>query len=225
MEAFKGSMENILFLIIVSIVVLVLILTIALKKLPLLGQTGKLWAEETSSLPAYQTGSSQPEACVNQQTLEIYLKWPTEDGTISSWFCKEREGTSEPHRGIDIAVSKGTPVYAAESGIVYDVYRSCSERADCPNIEGRKGFGNYIILKHTDPNGKEYYTWYLHLKSVNVKKNQGIEKGKEIGKSGNTGYSEGPHLHFSISIEPIYDIQYMLNPCDYLECEKHRQVA
>jgi len=58
------------------------------------------------------------------------------------------------------------------------------------------GFGNYIIIKHNDG----LYSEYAHLSKVDVKKNQSIQRGKIIGKSGNTGsYAEGVHLHLQFS--------------------------
>ena len=56
-------------------------------------------------------------------------------------------------------------------------------------------WGNYIIINH----GGGYTTLYAHLSRRNVAKGDTVKQGTVIGKSGNTGYSTGPHLHFEIN--------------------------
>ena len=88
-----------------------------------------------------------------------------------------------PHNGTDFAVGIGTKVYSIGDGIVV-----------------RAGYhpaaGNYIVIKH----GRKYTTRYLHLSKIYVKKGQRIKMGHLIGKSGNTGRSTGPHLHYEFHI-------------------------
>jgi len=64
------------------------------------------------------------------------------------------------------------------------------------------GYGNLVIIRH--PNGLE--TYYAHLSSINVKVNEEVLAGSLIGKSGNTGHSKGPHLHF--------EVRFLDNPID-----------
>jgi len=69
-------------------------------------------------------------------------------------------------------------------------------------------YGKHIILSH--PNG--YKTLYAHLNSVSVKLGDNVARGRKIGEAGNTGYSTGSHLHFS-----IYDKNgKLINPLDLL---------
>ena len=86
------------------------------------------------------------------------------------------------HTGIDLRCSTGTNVYAANGGTVTTSGYSSA-------------WGNYIIINH----GGGYTTLYAHLSRRNVSKGATVKQGTVIGKSGNTGYSTGPHLHFEIN--------------------------
>jgi len=103
-------------------------------------------------------------------------------------------GISRFHNGIDLANSIGTPVVAAMSGKV-------SMLGYNPN------FGKYIILSH--PEG--YQTLYGHLESFQARKGDRVKQGQCIGVMGNSGYSTGSHLHFSIfhKGEPIDPSRYL----------------
>jgi murein DD-endopeptidase MepM/ murein hydrolase activator NlpD len=107
-------------------------------------------------------------------------------GKISSRFgyrvdpiTKKR---SSFHKGMDIAAKTGTPVYAAEKGVI--------EKAGY----FRNGYGNLIVVKHED----NLATYYAHLSEILVKRGQSINKGTFIGRVGSTGRSTGPHLHFEV---------------------------
>lgn len=91
------------------------------------------------------------------------------------------------HKGVDLAVAEGTPVYAAEVGTVYNVSHSSS------------GYGNCIIVYHGEQGGIEYYTRYAHLSdTLDAYVGKQVKRGEKIALSGNTGNSTGPHLHFEI---------------------------
>lgn len=85
------------------------------------------------------------------------------------------------HTGIDMACPTGTPIYASMSGTV--------EVAGWHN-----SYGNYVIIKHKD----HYQTLYGHMSKILVKKGTKINQGDKIGLVGSTGYSTGPHLHFTV---------------------------
>jgi murein DD-endopeptidase MepM/ murein hydrolase activator NlpD len=104
-------------------------------------------------------------------------------------------GKKKLHAGIDMAAPKGTPVYAAESGVV-TVARSYS------------GYGNCIIIDH----GGQLWTLYGHLSSIQVKEGETVKRGEKIGLVGSTGQSTGNHLHFEVrkNAEPV-------NPAPYLK--------
>jgi murein DD-endopeptidase MepM/ murein hydrolase activator NlpD len=90
-------------------------------------------------------------------------------------------GVRSQHTGIDMAVAAGTPILAAMSGtIVVSAYS---------NI-----YGNYVIINH----GNGYQTLYGHMQKILVQKGQTVNQGTRIGLVGSTGYSTGPHLHFSV---------------------------
>lgn len=93
-----------------------------------------------------------------------------------------------PWFGVDYAMPTGTKVLSVRSGAV--------------NYVGweRRGFGNYIIVQHRNSLGKliNLYTVYAHLSKVYVKPRQVVKARQVIGLSGSTGWSTGPHLHFTI---------------------------
>jgi murein DD-endopeptidase MepM/ murein hydrolase activator NlpD len=62
------------------------------------------------------------------------------------------------------------------------------------NVGFNNNYGNYVILKHAG----SYQTLYGHLTRYLVSRGQKVRQGQEIGELGTTGYSTGPHLHFSI---------------------------
>ena len=90
-------------------------------------------------------------------------------------------GAISNHTGIDMACPTGTPIYASMSGKVAFVGYS--------NI-----FGNYVIINHS----KGYQTLYAHMSKIEAKKGQWVSQGTKIGLVGSTGYSTGPHLHFTV---------------------------
>ena len=90
---------------------------------------------------------------------------------------------SDVHRGIDIGVPMWTPVMASADGIV--------------QIAGwNDSYGFYVVISH----GSGYTTLYAHNSQLLVKEGQRVKRGQEIAKSGSTGNSSGPHLHYEISI-------------------------
>ncbi len=104
--------------------------------------------------------------------------WPVE-GKISNAF---EEAESMRHQGIDIPSPVGTPIKASNAGKV--IYSG----------NGIKGYGNLIILRHSE----EYVTVYAHNQVNLVEEGTWAEKGQIIGKVGQTGKATGSHLHFEI---------------------------
>jgi murein DD-endopeptidase MepM/ murein hydrolase activator NlpD len=96
-----------------------------------------------------------------------------------------KTGKVRNHNGIDIAVPVGTAVKATGAGVVI--------RAGWENEKNHKqGFGQRITIDHGNGN----ISTVAHLSNVAVQVGAKITKGQEIGKSGNTGSSTGPHVHY-----------------------------
>ncbi len=99
-------------------------------------------------------------------------------GWRSDPFTKARK----MHRGMDFTAPKGTPIYASGDGKII--------RAD----NNSSGYGKHIRIDH----GYGYISLYAHMSKYNVKKGQKVKRGDLIGFVGNTGRSEGPHLHYEV---------------------------
>jgi len=89
------------------------------------------------------------------------------------------------HNAVDFGAPMGTQVYAAMEGVV-----TLMRGGDAWN----GGYGNYIVIKH--PNGVQ--TLYAHLGNLLVSQGESVSKGQSIARSGNSGQSTGPHLHFEV---------------------------
>ncbi len=88
------------------------------------------------------------------------------------------------HNGVDIGAPVGTPLLAASNGTVLVA----------KNTGYNGGYGKMVIISH--PNGTQ--TVYGHMNNVYVSTGQNVTQGEQIGESGNSGKSTGPHLHFEI---------------------------
>jgi murein DD-endopeptidase MepM/ murein hydrolase activator NlpD len=103
-------------------------------------------------------------------------------------------GVREFHNGIDIGNVVGTRIDAAMQGKV-------------ARTGYYAGLGKYIILMHPD----RYQTLYGHLNRISVKQGMRVSQGQKIAEMGNTGYSTGPHLHFTIFKDsvPVDPLKYL----------------
>ncbi|MFI9611532.1 LysM peptidoglycan-binding domain-containing M23 family metallopeptidase [Streptomyces sp. NPDC052023] len=101
------------------------------------------------------------------------------------------------HTGVDFAAATGTPLKAVGAGTVVSA--------------GWAGaYGNQVVIKLADG----YYAQYAHLSSLSVASGQSVTAGQQIGLSGSTGNSTGPHLHFEIRTTPDYGSD--VDPVAYL---------
>ncbi|RWN66317.1 MAG: LysM peptidoglycan-binding domain-containing protein [Mesorhizobium sp.] len=102
------------------------------------------------------------------------MRWPVR-GRVISGFGGGKDG-------VDIAVPEGTPVKAAENGVV--IYAG----------DGLKEFGNTVLVRHE--NG--LVTVYGHARSIEVQRGQKVKRGQEIAQSGMSGTTDSPKLHFEV---------------------------
>jgi murein DD-endopeptidase MepM/ murein hydrolase activator NlpD len=112
---------------------------------------------------------------------------PKTQGSVSSGFGMRThpiDGVQKFHTGIDLRGQEGTPILAAEAGVV----RSAGTRG---------GYGNAVEIDH----GNGVSTLYGHASELGVKPGDHVEKGQPIGEVGMTGHATGPHLHFEVRVE------------------------
>lgn len=158
------------------------------------------------------------------------LMWPLDDVLVTQYFGETEfaKTTSayrgKGHNGIDLRASLGTKVKAALSGIVLAT-------GNTDTSPGCFSYGKWVLLRHN--NGLS--TLYAHLSLSKVMKDEQVNTGDMIGFSGNSGYSTGPHLHFTVyatqgvrveqftkstncrnATIPIADLKAYLNPLQYL---------
>jgi hypothetical protein len=117
---------------------------------------------------------------------------PVEGGRVREYdFGKRRHVNGSPtsyrHNGLDIGHDLGVPVMASNTGRVLIA-------------DYMIGTGNTVIIEH----GFGLKTWYYHMDELFVKTGDMVNKGEVIGTVGSTGFSTGPHLHFSSSINNVY---------------------
>nr|WP_218888209.1 M23 family metallopeptidase [Saccharopolyspora hordei] len=103
---------------------------------------------------------------------------PPTTGRFTSGFGG-RWGTT--HYGIDIANSKGTPIYSVADGVVIDAGPA-------------SGFGLWVRVQHEDGT----ITVYGHVNTITVDEGEKVKAGEQIATMGNRGFSTGPHLHFEV---------------------------
>lgn len=124
------------------------------------------------------------------------LIWPAH-GPITSPFGYRIHpifGTQIFHSGIDLGIDTGTPVLAADSGVVVEA-------------GWISGYGYTVIIDH----GNGLSTLYAHNSEVTVSPGQSVSQGQVICYSGSTGYSTGPHLHFEVRLNgsPVNPLGYL----------------
>ena len=133
------------------------------------------------------------------------FKWPLSGyAPISCGFGKRvapTAGASTNHKGIDIGVPQGTKIKASAGGTVI-----AARWQDAKNH--KIGAGLYVCIDH----GNGMQTIYMHTSRLRVKTGQKVSQGEVIALSGNTGVSTGPHLHFGISKNGVYE-----NPLKYVK--------
>ncbi|MET4384711.1 murein DD-endopeptidase MepM/ murein hydrolase activator NlpD [Bradyrhizobium sp. F1.4.3] len=120
------------------------------------------------------------------------FRWPVRGKVITSYGAKTNGKSND---GINVAVPEGTPVKAAEDGVV--AYSG----------NELKGYGNLVLVRHS--NG--YVTAYAHASELLVKRGDPIKRGQIIAKSGQSGEVASPQLHFEIrkGSSPVDPLQFL----------------
>jgi len=144
------------------------------------------------------------------------LAYPVDNPFITQEYggtdFAQRAYKTKFHNGIDFRASIGTPIYAAEDGEVFAVGNN-----------GRVQYGKLVVIKHNN----NLATLYAHLSRQIVKTGNFVKRGDIIGYSGNTGYSTGPHIHFTVYWAPsvsmrefsgagLVPVGVTINPAGYL---------
>ncbi|MFF6984208.1 M23 family metallopeptidase [Streptomyces sp. NPDC008343] len=160
-------------------------------------------ATEMSSAPAATTAVQAQSAAVKKAAVKKaaakkaaakkaaakkVASWvsPVKKYTKSASYAQAGGMWQSTHSGQDFAVPNGTDVMAAHGGTV--VKAGGNGAGDGP------AYGNAVVIKH----GNGTFSQYAHLSRIDVKIGQIVKTGQHIAKSGNTGNSSGPHLHFEI---------------------------
>ena len=122
---------------------------------------------------------------------------PVEGGYISSVFGYRISPFTERkefHKGLDIAITKGTPIIATAGGVI--------------TFSAEKGLmGNMVVLDH----GYGFTTRYGHCKELLKKKGDAVKRGDVIATVGNTGRTTGPHVHYEVQMNGV-----QVNPNRYI---------
>ncbi len=118
---------------------------------------------------------------LNVSYLDNIPIFPPVNGYITQGFINDHIFTDKNHYGLDVAAVEGAPIKAAAAGVV--IFANWVSH-----------YGYTVILSHS--NG--YFTVYGHNQRNLVEEHQLVERGQVIGLVGDTGISDGPHLHFEI---------------------------
>ena len=150
-------------------------------------------ARLAQATPTPADGSIEPAVKAPEATGALpTFRWPVRGKVITSYGAKTNGKAND---GINLAVPEGTPVKAAEDGVV--AYSG----------NELKGYGNLVLVRHT--NG--YVTAYAHASELLVKRGDTIKRGQIIAKSGQSGEVGSPQLHFEIrkGSSPVDPLQFL----------------
>lgn len=150
-----------------------------------------------SSSGSSSTGSS--EGSGNGSSSPSSEGWITPCSYVAltspyGWRIHPITGKNSFHNGVDLANSQGTPIYAARSGTVTTATYSGA-------------YGYYVTINH----GDGYSTLYAHMTHYIVSAGQSVSQGQVIGYMGSTGWSTGPHLHYTVYLNGN-----TVNPAGYI---------
>lgn len=155
--------------------------------------------QNASNRFSYQTLINFGNVLLNEYDENHLYSLPFETGKTQMIFQGYRGKLSHHNTdALDFDLNVGDKVFAARGGLVIKAVENNTR--NCPDISCAK-FNNYILILHSDGTFAEYS--HLNHNGSEVQKGDVVEQGQFIGYSGNTGYSTGPHLHFSVFINRI----------------------
>jgi murein DD-endopeptidase MepM/ murein hydrolase activator NlpD len=139
-----------------------------------------------------EVAAEQPVRAAEATGAPQTFRWPVRGRVITSYGAKTN---GKQNDGINVAVPEGTPIKAAEDGVV--AYSG----------NELKGYGNLVLVRHA--NG--YVTAYAHASELMVKRGETIKRGQVIAKSGQSGEVGSPQLHFEIrkGSTPVDPLQFL----------------
>lgn len=148
-------------------------------------------AQATSNVEEKPVVEAPAKAAETTSALPTF-RWPVRGKVVTSYGAKTNGKSND---GINLAVPEGTPVKAAEDGVV--AYSG----------NELKGYGNLVLVRHS--NG--YVTAYAHASELMVKRGDTIKRGQVIAKSGQSGEVASPQLHFEIrkGSSPVDPLQFL----------------
>lgn len=148
-------------------------------------------AQATANVEEKPAAEAPAKAAETTSALPTF-RWPVRGKVVTSYGAKTNGKSND---GINLAVPEGTPVKAAEDGVV--AYSG----------NELKGYGNLILVRHS--NG--YVTAYAHASELLVKRGDTIKRGQVIAKSGQSGEVASPQLHFEIrkGSSPVDPLQFL----------------
>src|SRR5712672_2802380 len=151
----------------------------------------KVRLAQATTTPAEVSAEAPVKASEATGALPTF-RWPVRGKVITSYGAKTNGKAND---GINLAVPEGTPVKAAEDGVV--AYSG----------NELKGYGNLVLVRHS--NG--YVTAYAHASELLVKRGDPIKRGQIIAKSGQSGEVGSPQLHFEIrkGSSPVDPLQFL----------------
>ena len=164
-------------------IILIILIFIVLGIIYTMGFTTPMYTSSTTLVLAGTSNGEQGEA----------------SGTITATMYYPSGGY---HGALDYGVPVGTPVYAADTGVVLKTANLTSS------------YGTYVVIQHSGG----LQTWYAHGTpgSICVSPGQTVSRGQQIMKSGNSGNSSGAHLHFEVRVAPYDYNTCRVDPRKYL---------
>jgi murein DD-endopeptidase MepM/ murein hydrolase activator NlpD len=155
------------------------------------GQQQSARYAQANPAPEPAEAAPAPKPAETTSALPTF-RWPVRGKVITGYGAKTNGKSND---GINVAVPEGTPVKAAEDGVV--AYSG----------NELKGYGNLILVRHS--NG--YVTAYAHASELLVKRGDTIKRGQVIAKSGQSGEVGSPQLHFEIrkGSQPVDPLQFL----------------